>query len=86
MADTISQRTARQSTKKLGIVVKNKKIEEKGRRALAIPGDVSKESDVIKMIRDTIERGTLRLGSLDVVRIGAHAGFDLRVTPAKPSS
>ena len=54
------------STKELGIVVK--KIEEKGRRALAIPGDVSKESDVIKMIRDTIEPGTLRLGSLDVVR------------------
>jgi len=65
------------STKELGIVVK--KIEEKGRRALAIPGDVSEEEDIIKMIQDTVDT----LGSLDVVRNSpsVFAGFDLCEMP-----
>lgn len=41
-----------------------KKIEEKGRRALAIPGDVSEES----VVRDMIKRTVSTLGRLDVVR------------------
>ena len=39
-------------------------IVNKGRRAIAIPGDVSDESAVIDMIQSTVQT----LGSLDVVR------------------
>ena len=42
-----------------------KQIETKGRRALVVPGDVSKEADVQAMVARTVEV----LGSLDVVRI-----------------
>lgn len=41
-----------------------KTIEGKGRRALAIPGDVSEES----IVTDIIQRTVSTLGSLDVVR------------------
>jgi NAD(P)-dependent dehydrogenase (short-subunit alcohol dehydrogenase family) len=60
------------STVELNEVVK--KIEEKGRRALAVPGDVSEES----VVEDMIKRTVSTLGSLDVVRTTAPsvlAGF-----------
>jgi NAD(P)-dependent dehydrogenase (short-subunit alcohol dehydrogenase family) len=38
-------------------------IENKGRRSLAIPADVSLESEVVKMIQEVVQN----LGSLDVV-------------------
>ena len=40
-----------------------KQIEAKGRRALVVPGDVSKEEDVQQMVEKTVEV----LGGLDVV-------------------
>ena len=58
------------STKELDDVVK--KIEEKGRRALAIPGDVSEESVVRDMIKCIV--GTL--GSLDVVSTASPVWLD----------
>jgi NAD(P)-dependent dehydrogenase (short-subunit alcohol dehydrogenase family) len=65
------------STTKLDEVVKE--IEKKGRRAFAIPGDVSEES----VVKDMIQRTVSTLGSLDVVRTApsVFAGFDPRVTP-----
>jgi short chain dehydrogenase len=48
-----------------------KEIEEKGRRALAIPGDVSEESVVEDMIQCTVST----LGNLDVVRTIAPSVF-----------
>ncbi|OBZ77547.1 L-2,3-butanediol dehydrogenase [Grifola frondosa] len=41
-----------------------KAIEAKGRRAVAVPGDVSSETDTITMVDKTVEI----LGGLDVVR------------------
>ncbi len=52
------------STPELDEVVKA--IEGKGRRVLAVPGDVSEESIVIDIIQRTVS--TLGLGGLDVVR------------------
>jgi NAD(P)-dependent dehydrogenase (short-subunit alcohol dehydrogenase family) len=65
------------STTELGEVVKE--IEKKGRRALAIPGDVSDES----VVKDMIQRTVSTLGSLDVVRTApsVFAGFDPPVMP-----
>jgi NAD(P)-dependent dehydrogenase (short-subunit alcohol dehydrogenase family) len=40
-------------------------IENKGRRSLAIPADVSLESEVVKMIQEVVQN----LGSLDVVSL-----------------
>ena len=56
-----------------------KMIVDKGRRALATPGDVSEESVVTEMIQSTVKA----LGSLDVVR-GAHA-FSPTEPPSPPS-
>jgi NAD(P)-dependent dehydrogenase (short-subunit alcohol dehydrogenase family) len=50
------------STSQLDEVIKE--IEKKGRRALAIPGDVSEES----VVKDMIQRTVSTLGSLEVVR------------------
>ena len=40
-----------------------REIESKGRRSLAVPGDVCLEADVEKMIQQVVEK----LGSLDIV-------------------
>ena len=40
-----------------------REIESKGRRSLAVPGDVSLEAEVEKVIQQVVEK----LGSLDVV-------------------
>jgi meso-butanediol dehydrogenase/(S,S)-butanediol dehydrogenase/diacetyl reductase len=40
-----------------------REIESKGRRSLAVPGDVSLEAEVEKIIQQVVEK----LGSLDVV-------------------
>ncbi len=40
-----------------------REIENKGRRSLAVPADVSLESEVVKIIQEVVQK----LGSLDVV-------------------
>ena len=50
------------NTPELDYVVRE--IENKGRRSLAIPADVSLNEDVEKMIQQVVQK----LGSLDVVR------------------
>ncbi len=49
------------NTPELGDVVRE--IENKGRRSLAVPADVSLEEDVEKIIQQVVQK----LGSLDVV-------------------
>lgn len=46
-------------------------IEGIGRRAIAIPGDVSKEAEVQAMVKQTVES----LGGLDVVCYAARVGM-----------
>ena len=47
-------------------------IRKKGRRAIAIPGDVSSEAEVIAMVQKTASE----LGSVDIVRV---VSFPLRL-------
>lgn len=48
------------------------KIRAKGRRAIVVSADVSKEEEVVEMV----ERTVVELGGLDVVRV-IHATFQL---------
>jgi NAD(P)-dependent dehydrogenase (short-subunit alcohol dehydrogenase family) len=55
-----------------------REIENKGRRSLAVPADVSLEEDVEKIIQQVVQK----LGSLDVVSFsdGYHSGNMLYLT------
>ncbi len=53
----------RSSAEKITAVVNA--IQAKGRKALAVPGDVSVESDVVQIVEKTIQE----LGGVDVVRL-----------------
>ena len=52
-----------------------REIESKGRRSLAVPGDVSLEEEVVQVIQQVVEK----LGSLDVVSSSDSAsGYTLK--------